>query len=48
MNSYVTGGWAATAAILMLYTWRTLRRGRTLRRSLPTPQVPSSGEEGRP
>ncbi len=35
MNGYVAGGWGATAAILVLYAWRTLRRGRILGRSLP-------------
>jgi hypothetical protein len=34
VNAYVAGGWAATAAIISLYTWRTLRRGRVLSRSL--------------
>jgi hypothetical protein len=33
--SYVAGGWAATAVIIGLYTWRTVRRGRILARSLP-------------
>ena len=35
MNAYVAGGWGAAAVILVLYTWRTLRRGRVLARSLP-------------
>ncbi|HET6965123.1 MAG TPA: hypothetical protein VFH58_10160 [Acidimicrobiales bacterium] len=35
MNAYVAGGWGATAAILVLYGWRTLRRGRVLARTLP-------------
>jgi hypothetical protein len=35
MNAYVAGGWGAAAVILLLYTWRTLRRGRVLARSLP-------------
>ncbi len=33
--SYVAGGWAATAVLIAAYTWRTLRRGRVLARSLP-------------
>jgi heme A synthase len=32
---YVAGGWGAAAAILVLYAWRTRRRGRVLARSLP-------------
>ena len=35
MNGYVAGGWGATALIVVLYAWRTLRRGRVLGRSLP-------------
>jgi hypothetical protein len=35
MNSYVAGGWGAAAVIIVIYTWRTLRRGRVLARSLP-------------
>lgn len=35
MNGYVAGGWGATVVIIALYTWRTLRRGRILARSLP-------------
>ncbi|HEY3811070.1 MAG TPA: hypothetical protein VGL49_06515 [Acidimicrobiales bacterium] len=35
MNGYVAGGWGATAAIVVLYAWRMLRRGRVLARSLP-------------
>ncbi len=35
MNGYVAGGWGATAAIIALYGWRTLRRGRLLARTLP-------------
>lgn len=35
MNSYVAGGWAASAAIIVIYVWRTLRRGRVLSRRLP-------------
>jgi hypothetical protein len=34
MNEYVAGGWAAAALIVVLYGWRTLRRGRLLTRSL--------------
>ena len=33
--SYVAEGWAAAAALIAVYTWRTLRRGRILGRSLP-------------
>jgi len=33
--SYVAGGWAAAGALVALYAWRTLRRGRVLARSLP-------------
>lgn len=32
--SYVLGAWGGCAAIVVLYVWRTLRRGRTLRRAL--------------
>ena len=35
MNDYVAGGWSATVLIVVLYTWRTLRRGRVLGRRLP-------------
>jgi hypothetical protein len=35
VNEYVAGGWGATVLIVLLYTWRTLRRGRVLGRSLP-------------
>jgi heme A synthase len=35
MNAYVAGGWGATAVVLALYAWRTLRRGRSLGRSVP-------------
>jgi hypothetical protein len=35
MNEYVAGGWSAAFAITILYTWRTLRRGRVLTRNLP-------------
>jgi hypothetical protein len=35
MNGYVAGGWGATAVTIALYAWRTIRRGRTLARSLP-------------
>jgi hypothetical protein len=35
VNSYVAGGWGATALIVIGYAWRTLRRGRVLARSLP-------------
>jgi hypothetical protein len=34
MNDYVAGGWAAAALILLLYSWRTVRRGRVLSRTL--------------
>jgi hypothetical protein len=35
MNDYVAGGWGAAAIIIVVYTWRTLRRGRVLSRNLP-------------
>jgi hypothetical protein len=35
MSAYVAGGWGVTAAVIVLYAWRTLRRGRALGRSLP-------------
>lgn len=35
MNGYVAGGWGATAALVILYAWRTIRRGRVLARRLP-------------
>lgn len=35
MNDYVAGAWGATLLIIVLYSWRTLRRGRLLARSLP-------------
>jgi hypothetical protein len=35
VNGYVAGGWGATTLIVVLYTWRTLRRGRVLGRSFP-------------
>jgi hypothetical protein len=35
VNGYVAGGWGAAAAIIILYSWRTVRRGRILARSLP-------------
>lgn len=34
MNEYVAGGWAAASLIVVLYAWRTLRRGRLLSRTL--------------
>jgi hypothetical protein len=34
VNDYVAGGWAATALIVGLYSWRMLRRGRVLSRTL--------------
>jgi hypothetical protein len=34
VNGYVAGGWGAAAFVLILYSWRTLRRGRILARSL--------------
>ena len=41
MNEYVAGGWGATAALLALYTWRVIHRGRVLTRALPQPaEVP--------
>ena len=35
MSGYVAGGWGATAALVVLYAWRTIRRGRVLARRLP-------------
>jgi hypothetical protein len=32
---YVAGGWSAAVALIVLYSWRTLRRGRQLARNLP-------------
>jgi hypothetical protein len=32
---YVIGGWSAAAGLILLYSWRTLRRGRALSRNLP-------------
>jgi hypothetical protein len=32
---YVAGGWAAAVGLIAFYSWRTLRRGRVLSRSLP-------------
>jgi hypothetical protein len=34
MNDYVAGGWSATAVIVLIYAWRTLRRGRVLARGM--------------
>ena len=33
---YVAFAWGAAAVVFATYTWRTLRRGRRLSRSLPT------------
>lgn len=41
MNSYVAGGWGAAAMILILYSWRTVRRGRILAH-----YVPAAGDAG--
>jgi hypothetical protein len=35
MNGYVAGGWGAAVLIIAAYSWRTIRRGRILGRSLP-------------
>jgi hypothetical protein len=35
MNEYVVMGWTAAVVIGILYSWRTVRRGRILRRNLP-------------
>jgi hypothetical protein len=35
VNGYVAGGWGASALIVALYGWRTLRRGRALGRRVP-------------
>jgi hypothetical protein len=32
---YVAGGWSAAVVLIVLYSWRTLRRGRLLARHLP-------------
>jgi hypothetical protein len=32
---YVAGAWGATVGILVVYSFRTVRRGRILSRSLP-------------
>ena len=37
VNDYVAGGWGAAALIVVLYAWRTLRRGRVL-----APQPPGA------
>ena len=36
--SYVAGGWGTAAALIALYAWRTVRRGKKLARSLPPPE----------
>lgn len=33
--SYVYAGWSAVAVLTVLYSWRTIRRGRILARNLP-------------
>jgi len=40
VNGYVAAGWAVTVASLVLYAWRTARRGRLLARSLPPEDRP--------
>jgi hypothetical protein len=35
MNGYVAAGWGVTALVIAWYSWRTIRRGRVLSRSLP-------------
>jgi hypothetical protein len=35
MDSYVAAGWIVTAVSVVLYSWRTIRRGKSLVRSLP-------------
>ena len=35
MNDYVAGGYGVTTVVLVLYTWRVIRRGRALSRTLP-------------
>ena len=35
MGAYVAGGWGAAVAIIGLYAWRVVRRGKALARSLP-------------
>jgi hypothetical protein len=47
--SYVAGGWAAATALIVLYAWRTLRRGKTLARNLPPgEQAPGGHALGHP
>jgi len=40
VNAYVAGGWGATAGIIALYVWRTLRRGRILARAVRPDELP--------
>lgn len=40
MNGYVAGGWSAATAIIVVYSWRVLRRGRLLARRLPNREQP--------
>jgi len=35
VGSYVAAGWTATVVLVVLYSWRTIRRGKALVRSLP-------------
>ena len=49
MIGYVVGGYLATAALLGLYTWRILRRGRVLHKALGAgPVAPPRRREDRP
>ena len=46
MSGYVIGGWGTAAGILVIYGWRTIRRGRRLALQLPAPppEEPSAPE----
>jgi hypothetical protein len=35
MNAYVAAGWGVSVLVIVSYSWRTIRRGRVLSRSLP-------------
>jgi hypothetical protein len=41
VNGYVVAGWSVTAAVLALYTWRLIRRGHLLTRTLPAEPLPA-------
>jgi hypothetical protein len=40
MSGYVAGGWGAASVLIVLYAWRTVRRGRVLARRLPAHEEP--------